>query len=427
MEAFMSHIENSINNQNNSSVLTISASSALATLEIANAQRLRRWSTVTDLESNINEKAITLSTLKQMLKYGKQDITLNKPYHLQYDYEQNGDFKELCNTYQDQDYLISVPGPELHTTKYLFRGQREYHENCVPTLYREKAFKNPSLENLVDLTFKLCRRFMFEDMIFCAFHKNVYFNYICNSLGHPYGLQPTSISQHYGYKTEVLDLTSSLDVALFFAMFKPIDDKGHFECPQAGGEAYLYVTDYQLLLAKTNDPKIKNLFIPNPIGLQPLLRSASQRGFGLSMLQSEDFNSYINTKCFKFSYTLQEAQEIFNKFKGGATLFHHDLQVEEACDKINSNNIFTLGQFREACSIVGSIVPEKMSAQFIQGLSQSMIVNDLLAILFMAKLKFVGDNYQVIFYNFIKQFPLSSRTMMSVDKFGMSRTMTCTL
>ena len=327
-----------------------------------------------------------------MLKNSELKPAFNMPEHQNSGGGQNCDFVELCNTYQDQNYLFAVPGTKLHTIKYLFRGERKYHQNCEPTLYREDAFKNPTPENLANLTLKLCRRFMFEDMIKLAFDVNPHMGYLCTSLNLPHGIQPSSIFQHYGYLTDVLDLTSNLKVALFFAFCEPDRENGGYKYPKEGCEAYLYVTDYQLLLAKTMDPKNKELYIPNPIGLQPLLRSAAQSGFGLTLLNGEDFNHYDSTQCFKISYTALEAQEIFNEFNGGKDLFNHNLQVEKACKEINSNNVFTLGQFERAYGIVKDIVPKEMMPEFLRLVDQKLIKDDSLAMQFMSNLKFVGDN-----------------------------------
>ena len=95
--------------------------------------------------------------------------------------------------------------PTALTHTYLFRGQEQFHERCVPSLFRQGELTPMDIFiNQVRLEeFKLMLQQYpqvryFEDMGVVVDYKG--------------------LAQHYGIETDVLDLTSSIDVALFFAM-----------------------------------------------------------------------------------------------------------------------------------------------------------------------------------------------------------------
>ena len=90
---------------------------------------------------------------------------------------------------------------------FLYRGQNEEVVPCIPTLYRG----NPSDAQVFLQRMRLVQfqRLLKSHPVVTRFFKRHHF--LVNEEG---------LAQHYGLKTEVLDLTSNLDVALFFATCK---------------------------------------------------------------------------------------------------------------------------------------------------------------------------------------------------------------
>lgn len=136
------------------------------------------------------------------------------------------------------------------------------------------------------------------------------------------------LAQHYYNNTALLDLTSDIDVAAFFATqaydretdtYCPITDENHKD-----GVLYYYeineITDFL--------PKINSHYI-SAIGLQVFPRSGNQKGFLINNInKDDDFNRFKNVRCVKFKHNAAIANEINAKFNGGEKLFPKDVLSE---------------------------------------------------------------------------------------------------
>lgn len=187
--------------------------------------------------------------------------------------------------------------PTSLTHSYLFRGQEHFFERCVPSLFRKESITPTELFiNQVQLEeFRLMLQ-QYPQVRY--FEKS---GIVVDYKG---------LAQHYGIKTDVLDLTSSLDVALFFAMCS-YDSTTHGYTPKTDSShkyiGYLYAYPYILHMAfgKTLQGSL-NLM---PIGLQPFKRPGLQRGFALHFRSEEQFEAPI----YSFSYTAKDSMDIYSK------------------------------------------------------------------------------------------------------------------
>ncbi|MBD5252027.1 MAG: FRG domain-containing protein [Bacteroides sp.] len=204
-------------------------------------------------------------------------------------------FEVVRHSTSDGEKLYLWPTALTHS--YLFRGQEQFHERCVPSLFRHKELTNKEIFiNQVRLEeFKLMLQQYpqvryFEDLGVVVDYKG--------------------LAQHYGIETDVLDLTSSIDVALFFAMCS-YDKKSHEYYPKTDSTkqyiGYLYAYPYFFHMAFGNNHKRDVKLMP--IGLQPFKRPGLQRGFSLHFNPNEQFIAPI----YSFSYTAKDSQEIFSK------------------------------------------------------------------------------------------------------------------
>lgn len=187
--------------------------------------------------------------------------------------------------------------PTALTHSYLFRGQEQFHERCVPSLFRHKELTTKEIFiNQVRLEeFKLMLQQYpqvryFEDLGVVVDYKG--------------------LAQHYGIETDVLDLTSSIDVALFFAMCS-YDKNSHEYYPKTDSTkqyiGYLYAYPYFFHMVFGNDHNRDVRLMP--IGLQPFKRPGLQRGFSLHFNPNEQFIAPI----YSFSYTAKDSQKMFSK------------------------------------------------------------------------------------------------------------------
>jgi len=198
--------------------------------------------------------------------------------------------------------------PTAIDNSFLFRGQTAFYDKCLPTLYRkEMSEEEILLERLRCCEFELYLKQLPQVE---AFEQQ---NFNIDYLG---------LAQHYGLKTEVVDLTNSLDVALFFAMCNMSADGKTFFPQQEEKEyiGYIYVVG---TLEKGNRPnEIRNLFDGqlSAIGMQPFYRPGNQRGFGLHVKKDETLTGLL----YSFSYSKKDSEQIYNYFLQGDVLWHED-------------------------------------------------------------------------------------------------------
>lgn len=246
-------------------------------------------------------------------------------------------FKNMCeNTFEaveinscQEKCLI----PQVGTLFFLYRGQNKEYIPCVPSLYRG----NPSD---VDIFIERMRLVMFERLleshpvIVDFFHK------------HHFKVDVEGLAQHYGLKTSVLDLTSNLDIALFFATcwYDEDHDEYHFYDDEQEHEAVLYVFVPILDNEPTPSSNEANYLNHNirPIGLQAFPRPGAQEGYGLHIPKGGSTKSYL----YRFTFTCEDSKYYYEKFKKGESLWIKDMLIHKT-NKIASLNEFSYSLFNE--------------------------------------------------------------------------------
>ncbi len=206
--------------------------------------------------------------------------------------------------------------PNLCRRAFLFRGESEFHQPCVPNLSRnpkQKRFTadlargqemmllmlSHPLVQLLDMGVEL-------DGTVCQFEMNLY-----------------GLTQHYYNKTQFLDLTSSPEVAAFFATtnydwrtdtYSPIVDEDH-----KPGVLYYYGLDVNKDFSMTG---------LRTIGLQVFPRSRFQRGFLYHLPIGKNFNDLSQLNAVFFHHNAAIAKRISNSFHQGVDLFPNDILTE---------------------------------------------------------------------------------------------------
>lgn len=142
--------------------------------------------------------------------------------------------------------------------------------------------------------------------------------------GHRYFFEVNyyGLAQHYGLKTCVMDLTSDIDVAKFFAAtdynekddtYNPILDESRY-----GVFYYWDNVREPFAFQPVTGGNLRN------IGLQIFPRSGRQRGFLYSMFRGQNFNNFpfIKYKLFRHDATI--SKQIYKKAKRGKLYFPND-------------------------------------------------------------------------------------------------------
>lgn len=213
--------------------------------------------------------------------------------------------------------------PNLSRRRFLFRGQCEEFVNketqlptCRPNLYRPGVHTNLMADRIkaYEMACLIVRHPLVKLLgiqgvkIF-----NESFRFQLNRLG---------LAQHYYNKTSLLDLTSDINVAKFFATCSP-EQNGHTYMPYYSteklGVIYLYDLRLPYDFQTTSLPQLSS------IGKQYVfLRSALQSGFLLNMPQECELHDLPNVYRIYFKHNKDISEQTARETNFGEKYFPQD-------------------------------------------------------------------------------------------------------
>lgn len=200
--------------------------------------------------------------------------------------------------------------PNLSRHLYLYRGQNKAYEKILPS-YRHSKFPllihNLKIEEFRILLDSHPLVKLFNNGIILGDYKRPFFfemNY--------YGL-----AQHYGFSTSLVDFTSDIEVAAFFASTKNLGDDQYVPITDVKESPYgiLYLYEMNPFLTFTMEGF-------SSIGLQVFPRSGAQKGF-LKDEKGIDVNQCRIRKLL-FRHDANVSMRYFLRNRCGAKLFPKD-------------------------------------------------------------------------------------------------------
>ncbi len=179
--------------------------------------------------------------------------------------------------------------PTFRGSFRLFRGQTQFYEKCQPAFWRDNMDdKMRMIERLKLIEFeKMVKKFQQYDIFSSGLIVNNPFGW---TVHYPLHVDLLALAQHYGIKTELLDLTSDKWTAAFFAC-TDYDEVHDSYSPRvsyddsAGDTGIIYI-----YIGEGNDFQSKSIRV---VGAQPFLRPVEQASFMKEMKNStSNFNDF---------------------------------------------------------------------------------------------------------------------------------------
>lgn len=157
----------------------------------------------------------------------------------------------------------------------------------------------------------------------------------------------SAVAQHYGFKTDFLDITNRLRVALFFACCKKEKDK-----------PWRPLNKHDFIATDSADGRYGVLFIQErfkrrtklvmPIGYQPFLRCHSQYGYFIPMRSGWDLqDTALGFTMLCFKHDEKFCRYIFDLNKAGRSIYPDDTDsiFIPTFDKVRETKIFSRKAF----------------------------------------------------------------------------------
>lgn len=202
-----------------------------------------------------------------------------------------------------------------------YRGESKKYDSCIPSIFRE----NPTD---IDILINRLKLLDFRDI--CKTFPSV-----ISAEKNNLDIRIDAIAQHYGLKTDIIDLTSDIVVAAFFATHTYNEYSETYSIQTEGNGVLRSCIDY---LGNMNF---------EAIGVQPFLRTSRQAAFGRKLKQGDDFARSSSAVVFRQD---KDMNERISKIISQDELFCHELIVDVAKTVKNANTI-TLSSIIEFCAL----------------------------------------------------------------------------
>lgn len=182
----------------------------------------------------------------------------------------------------------------------VFRGQSEDYDSCCASMYRNDLGE-------IDIFIARVQQIEFELVL----KKHPAVQDIASG---PIRISFLGLAQHYGIRTQYLDVTSDPYVAAFFAVCKWSESERRFTPIRRQAKPGVLMKVPQLVYLPPMADRLE------PIGLQPFPRPTAQKALAVRLPEGEEFRAHK----MKFRHNQRSSERIYERFEGGQSLLPAD-------------------------------------------------------------------------------------------------------
>lgn len=270
-----------------------------------------------------------LDVLDHLAKMENEDRPkLNEYYIFGPEFWEDGYF--YCSR-RDIGYVLA---PTSQSTFTYLRGQNKEYSPSYPSLFRQEYSNiyNQAIARAKSMEFILI--IMSHPVVQMMLKQGIYINF-------------DALCQHYGFATQIMDLTNNKWVAAFMASTKWDKESGKYlPIGEDFGDGFgvLYISNANIYRYIKND-KI------TPIGYQFFKRPSMQSCFGMHMEKNDDFTKFNEFDTIYFRHDIKAASYVYAMSYRQNKFSPHDYIAELANEVIYSKKLsskalsYTYNQF----------------------------------------------------------------------------------
>ena len=229
---------------------------------------------------------------------------------------------------------IPILFPNSANPFLFFRGQNQFYENCVPTIYRVP-------NGMTDDDFFIISRI--KTMEFIRIIKN---HPVLKDFNNNFYVDFLALAQHYAFPTEYLDVTNDKWVAAFFACTR-VENGQYYpvDCDFRDGVGVLYIS-----LPKEQQIGLNNDIFDKltTIGFQYFKHPSNQSSFYYKLNKDESFNDSKYFRMIRFRHDITASNVIFNMAYNKHRFIPDDHLTEIANKVLDKSYQFSIQSIVEA-------------------------------------------------------------------------------
>ncbi len=252
-------------------------------------------------------------------------------------------------SYEQEGYFDAITMPDGSARLYpcglafnvYYRGQTEYYKESKPSLYRKNV---SNAERFIErIKYEELKRCVEDYPLTDIFRSHVYWYTPDNKQKHiPLAIDHLALAQHYGIKTELMDITADKFVAAFFATTDYNDEEGYTPIVDDRKKPGVFYRCQNLDLPIPTQTKMRF----RAVGLQPFSRPGEQAGLVYEMMEGENFNDVVISKEL-FNHDKDASEFIFNYTNRSMKLFPKS-PLETHADAIKNSKVFSTHAYKSA-------------------------------------------------------------------------------